>query len=57
MYDEYDKCRFCKGYDLHEACELGCANHEEFEPDKNRIIEFAKIKGISVADAIALINL
>lgn len=57
MMDEYCKCRFCKSYDEYEGCEWGCDNFESYEPNKNRLIEKAKEKGISVADLIALINL
>lgn len=55
--DEYCKCRFCKSYDEYEGCEWGCDNFEGYESNKNRLIEKAKEKGISVADLIALINL
>ena len=57
MMDEYCKCRFCKAYDEYEGCEWGCDNFEGYESNKNRLIEKAKEKGISVADLIALINL
>ena len=57
MMDEYCKCRCCKSYDEYEVCEWGCDNFEGYESNKNRLIEKAKEKGISVADLIALINL
>ena len=57
MYDEYDKCRFCKWYDSYEGCENICDDKEQFEPNKDRLIEKAKEKNISVRDLIALINL
>lgn len=57
MMDEYCKCRFCKSYDEYEGCEWGCDNFESYEPNKNRLIEKAKEKEISVVDLIALINL
>ena len=57
MMDEYCNCRFCKSYDEYEGCEWGCDNFEGYESNKNRLIEKAKEKGISVADLIALINL
>lgn len=55
--DEYCKCRFCKSYDRYEGCFYGCDNYEGYSPDRNRIVEAAKEKGISVTDMIALINL
>lgn len=55
--DEFNKCNFCKWYDSYEGCEWGCDNHESFEPVKDRLIEKAKEKGISISDLIALINL
>ena len=60
MLDEYDKCRFCKKYDSFDGCtDYFCASatKEYFEPNRERIIENAKEKGISVADLIALINM
>lgn len=57
MRDEFDKCRFCRHYDTYEGCEWGCEDYESFEPVKDRLIEKAKEKHISVTDVIALINL
>lgn len=57
MMDEFCKCRFCKSYDSYEGCEWGCEDYNGYEPSKQRILEAAKEKGISVADVIALINL
>lgn len=58
--DEFDKCRFCKKYDDFDGCtdDFCCrVTREWFEPSKERIIEKAKEKEISVSDVIALINL
>ena len=57
--DEFDKCRFCKHYDNFDGCVYvcGCIDCDSYEPNKNRIIEKAKEKRMSVADVIALINL
>lgn len=55
--DEYCKCRFCKSYDDYEGCLWGCDNYEGYQPDRNKIIEAAKEKGLSIVDMIALINL
>lgn len=57
MMDEYCKCRFCKLYDEYEGCVDGCNNFEDYKPNKNKLIEKAKEKEISVSDLIALINL
>ena len=57
MMYEYCKVRFCKSYYEYQGCEWGCYNFEGYESNKNRLIEKAKEKGISVADLIALINL
>lgn len=59
MSDEFKKCLFCKHYDNFDGCMdvYGCNNYDSFEPNKNRIIEKAKEKHISVSDVIALINL
>ena len=60
MLDEYDKCRFCKKYDSFDGCTddfCASATKKYFEPNRERIIEKAKEKGISVADLIALINM
>lgn len=59
MLDEFDKCRFCKHYDTFDGCidVCGCNNGDDFEANKERIIEKAKEKHISVSDIIALINL
>ena len=55
--DEYCKCRFCQSYDEYEGCMWGCENYGGYTPNKNKIIEAAKERGISVVDMIALINL
>ena len=58
--DEYDKCRFCIKYDNFEGCrDWHCptATKDYFQPNRERIIEKAKEKGLSVADVIALINI
>jgi hypothetical protein len=55
--DKFCKCRFCKSYDSFDGCEWGCNNFEGYEPNKERLIEFAKEEGIRVTDVIALINL
>ena len=57
MMDEYCRCRFCKSYDEYDCCEWGCYNFKNYKPNKNRLIEKAKEKEISVTDLIALINL
>jgi hypothetical protein len=58
MMDEYDKCRFCKYYDNFDGCRKWyCENKDDYEPNKQRIIEKAKEAGLSVADVIALINM
>lgn len=57
MYNEFNKCNFCRSYDEYEGCEYGCNDKEDFEPNYDRIIEKAKEKNISVQDVIALINL
>lgn len=58
MRDEFDKCEFCRHHDSFEGCSLfGCDNYDDFKPAKNRLIEKAKEKHISVTDVIALINL
>ena len=60
MLDQYDKCRFCKKFDDFDGCKdyfCESAIKEYFEPNRERIIEKAKEKGISVADLIALINM
>ena len=55
---EYDKCYFCKNYDLYEGCEVPyCYNKQYFEADERKIIEKAEESGMSVADIIALMNL
>ena len=56
--DDFDKCYFCQSYDTYDGCQDGwCECREDFKPNKNRIIEEAKSRGLSVADVIALINL
>ena len=58
MLDEYDKCRFCKWYDNFDGCMAwACDNKSGYEPNKDRIVEKSKEKGISVVDLIALINM
>ena len=58
MGDEFNKCYFCCYYDEFDGCEsVGCYNKNGYKANKNRIIEKAKEKGISVADVIALINM
>lgn len=57
MYNEFDKCKFCKSYDDFDGCEWGCDNYKSFEPNHDRIIKKAKEKNISVQDVIALMNL
>ena len=54
---EYDKCNFCKWYDIYEGCEQPCSNKDCFEANTNKIIAKANEDGITVADVIALINL
>ena len=55
---EFSKCKFCKSYDNYDGCRnYYCCDNDLFEPDKERIIEVAKEKEMSVADVIALINL
>ena len=59
MMDEFDKCRFCIKYDNFDGCtDDFCFSplREYFEPSKDRIIEKAKEKNISISDVIALIN-
>lgn len=58
MLNEYSKCRFCRSYDEYEGCtNWFCSNKDDYEVSKSRIIEKAKEEGISVADAIALIEM
>lgn len=58
MRDEYNKCNFCKYYDTFDGSTgWGCANYDSYEPDKDKLIEIAHQKEISVSDLIALINL
>lgn len=58
MRDEYDKCNFCKHYDTFDGCmDWYCNNYESYNPDKDKLIEVAQQKGISVSDLITLINL
>lgn len=58
MFDEYNKCRYCKHYDSFDGCEnMLCENKSEYLPDKNRIIKKAKEKGITVSDLICLIDM
>ena len=60
MLDEYDKCRFCKKYDNFDGCTddfCAWATKKYFEPNRERIIEKAKEKGIHVLDLIDLINM
>ena len=58
MMDEYDKCQFCKWYDDYDGCQNWyCEGKDDFEPNKQRIIEKAKETGLRVADVIALINM
>lgn len=58
--DEFDKCRFCKKYDSFDGCtDYFCCKptREYFEPSRDRIIEKAKEKGISISDVVTLINI
>ena len=58
MGDEFNKCYFCYYYNKFVGCvSIGCYNKDGYKVNKNRIIEKAKEKGISVADVIALINM
>ena len=60
MMDEFDKCRFCKNYDSFDGCVnfYPCNDmHNYFVPNKDRIIEKAREKGITVSDVIALFNM
>ena len=58
MMDEYDKCRFCKCYDNYDGCvSWNCYEKSDYRPDKQRIIEKAKEKGLSISDVIVLIEL
>ena len=58
MLDEYSKCKFCLYYDGFDGCNNWfCENKNDYKPNKNRIVEKAKEKGVSVVDLIALINM
>ena len=58
MRDEFNKCYFCYYYDEFDGCVgVGCYNKDGYKANKNRIIEKAKEKGISVADVMALIKM
>lgn len=55
--DEFDKCKFCIHYDDYEGCIYGCYEHEDYKPNKTKLIDKAKEKCISMLDLIALIDL
>lgn len=58
MIDEYDKCRFCVGWDDYDGnWNCWCTDRDGFKPDKQRIIEKAKETGLRVADIVALIEM
>lgn len=57
MYDEFNKCKFCIYHDEDDWCECACYEHENFKPNKYKLISTAKEKGISITDLLALINL
>lgn len=57
MYNEFNKCNFCRSYDEYEGCEYGCNDKKDFKPNYDRIIKKAKEKNISVQDVVALMNL
>ena len=57
---EFDKCRFCAKYDDYDGCtdDFCCSvTRDYFIAHKDRIIEKAKEKKISVSDVVALMNL
>lgn len=55
--DEYCKCGFCKNNNDFLGCLSRCSSFDGFSPDRQKIIDVAKEKGITIADMIALINL
>lgn len=55
MYNEWNKCNFCKWNNDFE-CENICNGNDGFNPDGNKLIAKAKEKEITVADVIALID-
>lgn len=64
MYNEFEKCNFCRYYDdnfctyySNLGCHICCTNYSKFKPNNNKIIETAREKDLSVADLIALITL
>lgn len=57
LNDEYCACHFCHFYTLTENCTEICWGYMNFSPDKIRIVEKAKEKGISVVDVLALMKM
>ena len=56
--NEFSKCNFCREYyDEFDTCKWRCLNHKNFEPNNDKIIQKAKVKGMSVTDVVTLINL
>ena len=52
-----NKCLFCETqYKQRDKC-TACKNYNNFLPETDNIIKFAREKGISVSDVINLINM
>ena len=57
MRSEWDKCNFCKNYDICAAFDdWYCDNGSDFVLSQDRVIEMAEQKGISYTDVLALIE-